>query len=152
MLQKLVKMLGYLQSYATLYLNKYYWISISHKSIHPYLVYGVAIWGQACKTYLNKILILLKRALCVLYFADWHDHAIPLFLRANVLPITFLYEKSVSTLMHNVNNDRAPANILNLFQKTSNIHSYNTRSFTSGKFYIKSLRLVIQKNSFSQIE
>ena len=39
----------------------------------------------------------------------------------------------------------------NLFQKMSNIHSYNTRSSTSGKFYVKSSRLEIQNNSFSQL-
>ena len=37
----------------------------------------------------------------------------------------------------------------NLFQKTSNIHSYNTRS--SEKFYVKSSRLEIQNNSFSRL-
>ena len=46
--------------------------------------------GQfSLQEYLNKILILQKRALRLLYFADWHDHAIPLFLEADLLPITF---------------------------------------------------------------
>ena len=58
----------------------------------------------------------------MLYFADWHDHVITLFLEANVPPITFLYYESVSTLMHDINNDKAPANMLNLFQKTSYIN------------------------------
>ena len=52
--------------------------------------------------------------------------------------------------MHDIKNDKAPANMLNLFQKTSNIHSYNTRSSSSGKFYVKHLRLEIQNNSFSR--
>ena len=51
--------------------------------------------------------------------------------------------------MHDINDDKTPANMLNLFQETSNIHSYNTRSSTSGKFYVKSSRLEIQNNSFS---
>ena len=37
------------------------------------------------------------------------------------------------------------------FQKTSNIHSYNTRSSTSGKFFVKGSRLEIQNNSFSRL-
>ena len=53
--------------------------------------------------------------------------------------------------MYDINNDKAPAKMLNLFQKTSNIHSYNTRSSTSGKFYIKSSRLAMQNNSFSRL-
>ena len=73
-----------------------------------------------------------------------HDHAIPLFLEADVLPVTSLYYESVSILMHDISNDKAPANMLNLFQKTSNIYSYNTRSCTSGKFYVKSAALEIQ--------
>ena len=52
--------------------------------------------------------------------------------------------------MHDINNDKAQANMLNLFQKTSNIHSYNTRSSSSGKFYVQNLRLEIQNNSFSR--
>ena len=119
--------------------------------IHPYLTYGLAAWGKACTTYLNKILILQKRALRLLYFADWHDPAIPLFLEANVLPITFLYYESVSTLMEDINNNKALTNMLKLFHKTSSIHSYNTRSSMSEKFYVKSSRLEIQNNSFSRL-
>ena len=104
------------------------------------LTYGLAAWGQACKTHLNKTdLILQKRAFRLLYFTDWHEHAIPLFLEANVLPITFLYYESVSTLMYDINNGKAPTNMLNLFQKTSNIHSYNTRSSSSGNSLLKVL-------------
>ena len=90
--------------------------NIYNSLIHPYLTYGLAAWGQACKTYLNKILRLL-------YFADWHDHAIPLFLEANynVLPITFLYYESVSTLMYDIIDGKVSANTLNLFKKTSNL-------------------------------
>ena len=37
-------------------------------------------------------------------------------------------------------------------RKTSNIHSYNTRSSTDGKFFAKSSRLEeIQNNSFSRL-
>ena len=127
-------------------------LNIYKSLVHPYLTYGLAAWGQAWKTYFDKILILQKRALRLLYFTDWHDHAIPLFLEANVLPITFLYYESVSSLMYDIgNNGKAPTNMLKLFQKTSNIHSYNTRSSTSGKFVVKSSRLEIQNNSFSRL-
>ena len=58
--------------------------------------------------HLNKILILQKRALRLLFFADVRDHAIPLFLEANVLPITFLYHECVSSLMYDINSNNAP--------------------------------------------
>ena len=51
--------------------------------------------------------------------------------------------------MHDINDDKALANMLNLFQKTSNIHLYNAS--TSGKFCVKSSRLEIQNNSSSRL-
>ena len=63
--------------------------------IHPYLTYGLPALGQAGKMYLNKIRILQKRALRLLFFADVRDHAIPLFLEANVLPIRHFYIMNV---------------------------------------------------------
>ena len=42
-------------------------LNIFKSLIHPYLTYGLAAWCQACKTYLNKIPILQKRDLRLLY-------------------------------------------------------------------------------------
>ena len=51
--------------------------------------------GKPPSSRLARPLILQKRALRLRYIADCHDHAIPLFLKANVVPITFLYYESV---------------------------------------------------------
>ena len=48
--------------------------------IHSYLTYGLPASGQAGKIYLNKILILQKMALCLLFFGYVRDHAFPLFM------------------------------------------------------------------------
>ena len=104
---------------------------------------------------LTKLYFMLqKRVLRLLYFADWYDHVNPLFLEANVLPITFLYYESKSALMHDINNNnnnKGPISMSNLFQEPSDIHSYNTRSSTSRKLDVKSSRLEIQNNSFSRL-
>ena len=59
--------------------------------IHPHLNYGLAVWGQASKTSLNKILILQKKVLRMMYFRDISEHAIPLFTDAHILPVTFMF-------------------------------------------------------------
>jgi hypothetical protein len=86
----------------------------------------------------------------MMYFSDRYDHAIPLFLDLRILPVTFLYCETVSGLMYDINNNNAPLNILNLFDKSSSIHSHNTRLCMSEKFYLKSSGLEIQKQSFSR--
>ena len=83
------------------------------------------------------LLILQKRALRFTCFADRCDHAIPLFLRAKILPPHFWYYKLPAETMHDVNNDVIPSQLKDLFIPTAKIHSYNTRSSVSNNFYIK---------------
>ena len=54
-----------------------------------------------------------------MFFSDRCDHAVPLFLDAHILPVTFLYYESISSLMHDINNGKATQNVLNLFEKSS---------------------------------
>ena len=83
--------------------------------------------------------------------SDRQEHAIPLFVNNNILPINLLYYKNVIALMHDVKNKLAPVNILNLFQNTSNVHSYNTWSSSLGNFYIKKSNLEIKRKSFPRV-
>ena len=122
-------------------------LKIYQSLIYSYITYGIAAWGQAAKTHLNKILLLQKRALRIINFSDRRDHAIPLFIDANVLPLNFLYYQTISNLMHDVHNNMVPSCILNLFQTTSSCHYYNTRASASGNFYVNSSDLELYKLS-----
>ena len=53
--------------------------------------------------------------------------------------------------MHDVRNRKVPNNILNLFSDTASVHSYNTRSPSANKFYIKKSTIEIQKSAFSRV-
>ena len=70
--------------------------------IQPYLLYGIVAWGQAAKTYKNKILILQKRALRLMFFGDYNSHAAPYFVSSSFLTLDLLYFKSVAILMHDI--------------------------------------------------
>ena len=86
-----------------------------------------------------------------MYIAKKNKHTVLLFINANLLPLNFLYYKTLSELMYDVRNASAPLNVCNFFTHASSIHSYNTRSSTSNNFYIKRSRLEIQNNAFSRI-
>ena len=79
--------------------------------ISPYITYGLSVWGQAYKSYLNKILILQKHSICFMYFTKKNEHTIPLFINAKSLPLNFLYYKTVAEMMHHVSTASAPINI-----------------------------------------
>lgn len=125
--------------------------SIYLSLVAPYLTYGLTAWGQAYKSYLEKLLKLQKRAVCFIYFSEQNQHAIPLFIDAGVLPLKFLYYEHLANLMFEIRYSNAPGNIQNLFRDVSDIHSYNTRSSASNNFYVQSSKLSIQVNSFSRI-
>ena len=112
-------------------------VNIYNALITAYLTYGLVSWGNACKTYLDKIRVLQKRALLLIYSANRQDRAIPLLLNAKVLPLNFLSCESVLSLMHDIDERNSPINIFNLFSRTSNSHHYSTRSSPSQNFYIK---------------
>ena len=45
----------------------------------PYINYGILIWGQACKTYLEKIYKLQKWVLRIISNSHYRSHSTPLF-------------------------------------------------------------------------
>ena len=126
-------------------------LNIYQSLIVPYITYGLTYWGNACKTFLDQILVLQKRALRLIYFDETNDHAIPFFVKAKILPVRFLYYESVCNLMFDRNENNAPRNILNLFSRISSVHSYKTRSSTSDYFYIKESRINATRNAFSRV-
>ena len=78
-----------------------------------------------------------------LYLFFWPKSACnSLFIDDGVLPFYLLFE---------IRHSNAPGNIQYLFQDTSDIHSYNTRSSASNNFFTQSSRVSIQVNSFSRI-
>ena len=126
-------------------------INIYRSLVAPYLSYGLLVWGQACKSYLDKLLKLQKRALRFIYFSDRNQHAILPFSDAGILPLQFSYYELTANLMFDIRHRSAPRNIRDLFQDISNIHPYNTRSSATHNFYTQSSRLSIQLNLFSRI-
>ena len=84
-----------------------------------------------------------------MFFADRRDHAIPFFITANILPLSFLYHHSLAVLMHDVNAQKVPPNISKLFQYTCDVHTYNTRSSSSKKFFMNSVNLELRKKSLA---
>ena len=52
-----------------------------------------------------------------------------------------LYYKTISNLMHEINNNSCPSSISHCFTHSRQIHKYNTRHCVSNNFYIKYSRL-----------
>ena len=49
----------------------------------------------------------------------YNYHTISLFVCPNILPVDMLYFKSIATLMYDINNQSAPLNLLNFFDRVA---------------------------------
>lgn len=58
-----------------------------------YISYGLTAWDRPSKSYLTKIIVLQKRAPRFIFSVDRCEHAAPLFIGADILPLNFLYFK-----------------------------------------------------------
>ena len=126
-------------------------LNIYESLISPYISFGIAVWGHAAQIYLKKILVLQKRVIRLIHFAEYRSHAIPFFCSFNIPPLNLVYFKTISVLMHDISNNLAPVNIKNLFIRSNEIHSHNTRSSSFGNYYVKPSRLNQQSKSFERV-
>jgi len=125
-------------------------ITLYWSLVHPYLNYGILACGQASKSLVNNILLLQKRVLRFIFFANHRESAIPFFIKSNIPPLNMLYCLSVANLAHDVVNEKCPKNLLQLMTSIKDVHSYNTRSAATNQMYTQPSRLKTQLNSFSR--
>jgi hypothetical protein len=76
---------------------------IYYALLHPYLNYGISVWGQPCKTHLHHLLVFQKRAIQLMNFA------VLLFSASRILPVNFLYFYNVACNMHDIINEGCPS-------------------------------------------
>ena len=125
-------------------------LNIYQSLILPYLTYGLAAWGQAAKTHLQKILVLQKRVLRLMYFSEPRAHAVPLFISSKTLLLQMLYAEKVSSIMFDVSCMNAPSNICDFLTKANSKHKHETRFSSSGNYYVQTSRLNLNQDSFSR--
>ena len=90
----------------------------------------------------------------IIFFDNYAwEHAVPFFVQAKCLSLSFLFFKHVSYKMYDIILEQSiPTNILSqLFTKTSTIHNYNTRSSSNECFCVKASKTERMKKSFARI-
>ena len=110
--------------------------------ILPYQNYGVVIWGEICKTYLDKIVKLQKWAIRSINNAHFRSHTAPLFFKSNLLNINDMYTLELGVFMYRFSTSDLPISFNDYFKKRSDIHKYNTR-------HTNDLQLTNNKKAFS---
>ena len=115
--------------------------------ILPYLNYGILVWGNTHSSYLERILLLQKKAIRVICNASWRSHTDVLFIENNILKINELYRYNLGQFMYQFNNNTLPKIFNPMFHKNKTIHKYPTRQ--SDEFHLPLTRTILTKSIFT---
>ena len=109
--------------------------NIYYSLLYPHLVYAVQVWGSACATEINKILVLQNRALRIITYNDklplvpgpLHPST-PLFYKMLILKIYDVFKLHLAQFIFNCIHLNTPSIFHTWFKLNYTVHNYNTRS------------------------
>ena len=95
--------------------------------IHPFLIYGLIVWGITYKTTLPRITNLQKKALRIITFSKFDSPSSPLFKSLQIVKFSDLVSLEIALLMFDFHNKKLVPTIFSDFlTPVSNTHFYNT--------------------------
>ena len=94
--------------------------------IYPYMIYCNQVWGSACKTNIEPLLILQKRVMRIILGVHPRSPSEPLFITLKFLSCEHIFKYLIGRLMYRIYHGEL--SVLHcLFTKNSDIHVHNTR-------------------------
>ena len=94
--------------------------------MQPYFDYCSQLWGGICST-LHKLQRLQNRAARIITKCGYDVRSCVLLQHLNLDNLETRRNQQLATLMFKVRNSMVPRSISNLFQRTDDVHNYETR-------------------------
>ena len=128
-------------------------LNMLHKTLtEPYFRYGNTVWGQCNQTLLDRLQSMQNRAARIITGISYEDADHPSILYPlGWLSIRHLIVLDLAVAMFKVARGIAPPPTQEMFHYISELHSYDTRSASSGNFQLKSVRPTVGKSAISYI-
>ena len=121
-------------------------LTLYHTLILPYINYGIIAWGCAIQTQLNRILLLQKKALRIIFQTQFRSHTDILFFENNILKVKDIYVFQLGQFMFKLSKDDLPAIFSDMFCKNASVHNYPTRQRNC--YHLPLTRTLFAQNSF----
>ena len=121
--------------------------SVYYAIVYPFLLYGIVVWGNASKTFLEPIHKMQKKIVRMITYNDNFPiipgplaHTPPLFHKLKILKIYDIFKLQVGKFVFESLNNIGPAQSLVKFVRAAEVHDHNTRYADGGGFYFVSIR------------
>ena len=99
--------------------------------IHPYLLYGITIWGNTYKNHLKRLKSLQNKAVKIIAGRQYLDDSTAYYSQLNILKIENLNTLEVAKLMHKFSQNKLPNRFSSFFTPINAIHTRTTRLASS---------------------
>ena len=111
--------------------------SLYYSLFHSHLSYGLALWANANKSYIDKIRTLQKRALKAIVFRNNDDNMDinRIHFDLKILNIDHQLKVQLSSLMWDYDHDTLPTSLKGHFKRSNIVHNYSTRAATKGSLH-----------------
>ena len=97
--------------------------------IHPHLLYGITVRGNAFEKHLKRLDTLQNKAVKLISGAQWRDHVTPSYLKLLIRYDLYLYE--VGKLMHKHTHKKLPLSLFTFFTPIKAVRTQSTRLASS---------------------
>ena len=112
-------------------LNKYLptsaLITLYYALVHPFLFYGINVWGSNNKTFFTKLRSLQNKALKAIGHLGWHASPKHLYSRFKILKLDDVYKTELSKFVHRVIRKSSPKCFDNYYSGFKECNKHNTR-------------------------
>ena len=116
--------------------------NLYYSFIYPYLIYCNQVWGSACKTNIEPLFILPKKAIRIITGVHPRSPSEPLFCQLKFLNCENIFKYLVGRLMYRVYHEELTTHQF-LFIKNGDIHMHGTRQ--RGHYHIPLCRTNLGK-------
>ena len=101
-------------------------------------VFSVAVWcirichmltysGETYKKYINKLVILQKKAIRCMSKAKYNEHSSPLFKRSKIIKFKDIHNSQLCQIVYDFVNYNVPPPLMDIYTRNSEIHHHDTR-------------------------
>jgi len=127
---KIAKNVGILKR-ASYLLPSHVRLTLYYTLVYPYLTYCNLVWASTYKSNLQRLSILLKRAIRYVAGVPYGSHTSQLFLEFKLLKIEQIRIVQIGVFIYRYEHNLLPAIYSHLFLRASEVHSYPTRNSKS---------------------
>ena len=101
-------------------------INVYYSFVYPYLIYCNHVWGTACKTFMQTIVLLQKRVIRIIAGVNRRYHTDPIFNELKLLKCENINTYLTGRLMLKIYNGDIIL-FQSFFKKNNEVHKYGTR-------------------------